>query len=133
MNPDDQLLTVNEVAERLRVHPITIRRHIKAGKLRAVRIGRAVRVRESDILALVTVTPYDWPPKGTEQARLERIVKETLEERDRLPPLGMTTVDLLREAREETDEPYRTPPGLDRRRIRRHQMVSEGREGYEES
>ena len=44
---EDRLLTVNDVAERLQVHPITVRRHIKAGKLRAVRVGRSGRFREA--------------------------------------------------------------------------------------
>ena len=44
-----QLLTVAEVAEWLRLHPITVRRHIKAGLIRAVRIGRAVRVPEAEV------------------------------------------------------------------------------------
>ena len=49
MANEDRLLTVTEVAEWLRVHPITVRRHIKAGELRAIRVGRAVRVREADL------------------------------------------------------------------------------------
>jgi excisionase family DNA binding protein len=48
-NESGQLLTVAEVAERLRLHPITVRRHIKAGRIRAVRIGRAVRVPEAEL------------------------------------------------------------------------------------
>jgi excisionase family DNA binding protein len=48
----ERLLTVAEVAERLRVHPITVRRHIKAGRLRAVRIGRSVRVPEAELRKL---------------------------------------------------------------------------------
>ena len=39
-----ELLTVGEVAARLRVSPVTVRRLIKSGALEAVRIGRLVRV-----------------------------------------------------------------------------------------
>jgi excisionase family DNA binding protein len=39
-----ELLTVGEVAARLRVSPVTVRRLIKSGTLEAVRIGRLVRV-----------------------------------------------------------------------------------------
>ncbi|SRR6266540_1740956 len=46
-----KLLTVDEVAKRLRLHPITVRRHIRSGRLPATRIGRSVRVREEDIEA----------------------------------------------------------------------------------
>ncbi|MEX2238084.1 MAG: helix-turn-helix domain-containing protein [Dehalococcoidia bacterium] len=45
----DDLLTVQEVADRCRVHQLTIRRHIKQGRLRSVRVGRAVRVRSKDL------------------------------------------------------------------------------------
>jgi excisionase family DNA binding protein len=40
------LLTVNEAAELLRVAPITVRRHIAAGRLPAVKVGNRVRVRK---------------------------------------------------------------------------------------
>jgi excisionase family DNA binding protein len=45
----DELLTIEEVARYCRVHKATIRRHIAAGRLRSVRIGRAVRVRREDV------------------------------------------------------------------------------------
>ena len=44
---DDQLLTVAEVADRLRVSTMTIYRLIRAGDLPAVRVGRSYRVFES--------------------------------------------------------------------------------------
>lgn len=39
-----ELLTVREVAQALRVSPMTVRRHIAAGKLSAVRVGRSIRI-----------------------------------------------------------------------------------------
>ena len=45
---DGQFLTVSDVAERLRVHPQTVRGWIARGDLRAIRIGRTVRVRRTD-------------------------------------------------------------------------------------
>ncbi len=44
-----ELLTVNEVAREFRVHPVTVRRHIAAGRLKAIRIGRSVRLRREDV------------------------------------------------------------------------------------
>lgn len=118
---DDQLLTVREVAERLRLHPITVRRLIKAGRLPAVRLGRSVRVHESDVndllrndAKLVAKLPYGWPPTAAEKERLRKIVEEMRRERASLPPLGMSTVDLIHEARKELEDRYRKPPGLDR-------------------
>ena len=45
---DEEFLTVGDVADRLRVHPQTVRAWIARGDLRAIRIGRTVRVRQTD-------------------------------------------------------------------------------------
>ena len=42
------MLTVAEIADRLRVEHKTVRALIKARKLRAVRLGRVLRIREAD-------------------------------------------------------------------------------------
>jgi len=44
-----QLLTIQEVAQTMRVNPITVRRHIKAGNLEAVRVGRRIRVKKESV------------------------------------------------------------------------------------
>jgi excisionase family DNA binding protein len=46
-----QLLTVEEVSERLRVHPQTVYSWVRLGRLVPVRIGRAIRFDESTILS----------------------------------------------------------------------------------
>jgi excisionase family DNA binding protein len=43
------LLSVNQVAYILKVHPLTIRRYIKSGKLKAIKVGGNVRIQESDL------------------------------------------------------------------------------------
>lgn len=45
----DQLLTVAEVAELLRVSTMTVYRLIRSGELPAVRVGRNYRVRRGDL------------------------------------------------------------------------------------
>lgn len=45
--PASRLFTVQEVAENWRVSTRTIRRMIRDGRLSVVRVGRAVRIRES--------------------------------------------------------------------------------------
>lgn len=46
---DDEFLTVAEIAERLKLNPQTLRNWIDRGDLPAVRIGRRVRVRRTDL------------------------------------------------------------------------------------
>lgn len=49
MPTQDRLLTVNEVAELMRVSNMTIYRLIKAGDLPATRVGRSYRLRQADV------------------------------------------------------------------------------------
>lgn len=44
-----EVMTVTEVAEYLRINPQTVYRKAKAGELPAVRIGRAIRFRRSEL------------------------------------------------------------------------------------
>ena len=44
-----RLLTVNEVADLLRVSRMTVYRLIKDGEMAAVRVGRSYRLREDDV------------------------------------------------------------------------------------
>lgn len=44
-----RFLTVQEVAEQLRVSSMTVYRLIKSGEIPAVRVGRSFRVREPDV------------------------------------------------------------------------------------
>lgn len=50
----DEMLTVEEIARTCRLHEMTIRRHIAEGKLKAVRVGKRVRVRKEDLEAYMT-------------------------------------------------------------------------------
>ena len=45
----DPLLTVSEVAERMRVSNMTVYRLIKSGQLSAIRVGKNYRIRRSDV------------------------------------------------------------------------------------
>ena len=49
MPSEDRLLTVREVAARMRVSNMTVYRLIQAGDLRATRVGRSYRLREGDV------------------------------------------------------------------------------------
>jgi len=45
----DKLLTTEQVAELLQVHPFTVLKYIKSGKLKAIKLGRVWRIRESNV------------------------------------------------------------------------------------
>lgn len=45
----DGLLSVKQVAFILKVHPLSVRRYIKQGRLKAVKIGGNVRIRDKDL------------------------------------------------------------------------------------
>jgi len=62
----DKLLTVADAAQRLQISPLTLYRMIGRGELPCRRIGRAVRVRESDLERYI---------KGGENAVGEKEVK----------------------------------------------------------
>jgi excisionase family DNA binding protein len=51
----DRMLTVNEVAQLLRVHPITVRRWEQKGYLKSCRLGpkKVIRFRSEDLASLI--------------------------------------------------------------------------------
>lgn len=45
----DEYLTVNEIAKHLKLNPQTIRNWIDQGRLPALRVGRRIRIRRTDL------------------------------------------------------------------------------------
>lgn len=45
----DKLLTSEQVSKILQVHPFTVLKYLKAGKLKGIKLGRVWRIRESDV------------------------------------------------------------------------------------
>lgn len=45
----EKFLTTEQVANILQVHPLTILKFIKQGKLKGVKIGRVYRIQEADV------------------------------------------------------------------------------------
>jgi len=61
----DELLTIEQVADKLQLHPDTIRRYIRERKLPSVRIsGTVVRVKQSDLDKFIEDRYSDKPEKG---------------------------------------------------------------------
>ena len=45
----DNLFNVNQVAFILKVHPLTVRRYIREGRLKAIKAGGNIRIKESNL------------------------------------------------------------------------------------
>lgn len=45
----ENLFNVNQVAFILKVHPLTVRRYIKEGRLKAIKAGGNIRIKESSL------------------------------------------------------------------------------------
>jgi len=53
INVLNRYMSTGEVAQRLSVHPDTIRRLCREGQLRSIKIGKRYRIRELDLLNFV--------------------------------------------------------------------------------
>ncbi len=60
---DDDLLTIEQVAERLQLHPDTVRRYIRERKLAAIRLSSTnMRVRRSELDRFLKERETDTKP-----------------------------------------------------------------------
>ena len=62
--PDRGLLTVREVADAMRVSTMTVYRLIKAGELRAIRVGKHFRIKNGDLVAYLDSRTVGGPDAG---------------------------------------------------------------------
>ena len=79
---NDEYLTVNEIAEHLKLNPQTLRNWIDQGSLPAVRIGRRVRIRRADldrILAQGTTVSVQPAPSSDASADARAQLEQALE------------------------------------------------------
>jgi excisionase family DNA binding protein len=61
---EEILLTPDEVAERLKISRFTVMDYLRAGRIKAVKVGRLWRIKESDLRAFLD-QPTE-PEKGGE-------------------------------------------------------------------
>lgn len=69
MNQPEELLSVFEIAKRLKLHVKTVRNYIRDGNLKAVRVGKQYRVTRADVEAF---TGFPLPLTDRERARRQR-------------------------------------------------------------
>ena len=65
------LLSVFEIAERLRLHAKTVRHYVRDGRLKAVRIGKQYRIARADLEAF---TGLPLPLTDSERAKRQRSI-----------------------------------------------------------
>jgi excisionase family DNA binding protein len=53
----ENLYTVRTAAEKMQLHPESVRRIIRSGELRAVKMGKSWRLRESDLTNYIATRP----------------------------------------------------------------------------
>ncbi len=82
-----KLLTTEQVADLLQVHPFTVLKYIKDKKLKALKLGRVWRIRESDVEKFLE--ERSMPSKETiqnqETQEIPKEKKEEIDENNMLP------------------------------------------------
>lgn len=63
----DEFYTVNQAAIILKVHPLTVRRYIKEGKLKAYRVAGSIRISVNDL----RIFTQSFVPHETKQPRIQ--------------------------------------------------------------
>src|ERR1700742_4906865 len=53
----EEVYTVEQFAERLKLHPKTVLRFIRDGRLRAVKVGKSYRILRTELEAMTGITP----------------------------------------------------------------------------
>lgn len=111
-----ELLTVSEAARILDLHEITIRRHIKQGRLKAVKVGRRVRIRRRDLEEFMKPVCSEQPafkiglplrpPSKEDLDRRKTLVQRILKRRAGMAPTEITTAELVKEGRREREARY---------------------------
>jgi excisionase family DNA binding protein len=109
-----ELLTIENIAQMCHLHQMTIRRHIKEGKLPAVKVGGRIRVRREDLERFLTpapvgqrnLVPVVTPPSAEEIQRRRDLFATAMQLRTQIGPIGATTDELVHQGRKEEEASY---------------------------
>ena len=92
MAPDspmsEEVYTVEQFAERLKLHPKTVLRFIKDGRLRAVKVGKSYRILRSDMEAMtgVVLGPVAKAPRVTSIVDMDDVPPDLAQRLGRMLP-----------------------------------------------
>jgi excisionase family DNA binding protein len=91
-----KLLTIQETAGRLGLHPQTVRKIIKSGRLRVARIGHSIRIRPEDLEEFIEQSQadsslFDHPARETAWERF-RSLRTRLGQAKTLAPQSGTEI-----------------------------------------
>ena len=80
----ERLLTTEQVAQILQVHPLTVLKYIKAGKLKGIKLGRVWRLREQDVESFLedrsmALFPSDKTEKSKSEPQVDNQKQEDIE------------------------------------------------------
>lgn len=81
---DSDILTVDELAEYLKVDPQTVYRRFRRGEIPGVRIGKAIRFKREVIDNWLRLMSYRW--NAQQRAELRRWAEEFARERGTSEP-----------------------------------------------
>jgi excisionase family DNA binding protein len=82
---EEKIFTTEQVANILQVHPFTILKFIREGKLKGIKLGRVYRIKESDIRKFLEErmtnpkkkADQQPPPKEEKEIPMKKDTKET--------------------------------------------------------
>ncbi len=73
----EKYFTTEQVANILQVHPFTILKFIKSGKLKGIKLGRVYRIKESDVQEFLEERMTGTNKKEKKEAKKEKKDDET--------------------------------------------------------
>ncbi len=74
---EEKILTTEQVASILQVHPFTILKFIKEGKLKGIKLGRVYRIKESDVREFIE--ERTTKPRENKIPRQEQVIPKQQE------------------------------------------------------
>lgn len=105
----DEILTSEQVAQILQIHPFTVLKFIKQGKLKASKLGRVYRIRRSDVEKFLD----SQTEQQTVQDESKTATKKTVKKPDPIPEKDLrekTPSDMEKTSQEEIKEHSDTTP-----------------------